>query len=401
MSVIKLLNINLMKSKKINHHYIQKAFVKNWCDENKNIKYTKYNLNKIEEKTFNYDDYNKNHPISIKHFYSRKIEDDMNILESDAMNVINKIIDQSKSQNLSLYRYEILSLKFYLLLNEVRTLKFRNNIKNRTGNTLFNKIMNEDGRDAKSIQEEYISKILDYYRSWKSNDFINSNWTKDYEKNYSEINENDELNFSNEDSKEQNKMHNSLNKSIFDHVSKAINFSSLIFIKFSSNTLVCSDANSFGEYTNKNEEIYSFYPISPSIGIIVINNFSILFFDGLSKIFKNPLKPIDSIQDYINKDKINPEIQHLYNHFKNNMHETKLSECLFNKMQSEIISKYKNKKDLFKYKFKKESKDVSLICNAMMLIHPGNIIIYKNIKDVEDSIKKIKELGIYRLEDIM
>ncbi len=391
-----------MKSKKINHNYIQKAFVKNWCDENKNIKYTKYNLNKIEEKTFNYDDYNKNHPISIEYFYSSKIEDDMNVLESDAINVIKKIIDQSKSENLSLYRHEIISLKFYLLLNEVRTLKFRNNIQNRTGNTLFNKIMSEDGRDAKLIQEEYISKIIDYYKSWKSNDCINSNWTKDYEKNYPETyKKKDEINFLQEDSKEQNKDHNNLNKIIFNHVLKVMNLSSLIFIKFSSDTLICSDANSFCEYTNTNEEIYSFYPISPSIGIIVINNFSILFFDGFSKIFKNFLKPLNSIQDYINKDKIYPEIQYLYNYFENNLPKNRISECLFNKFQSEIISLYKNKKDLYKYKFKKESKDVSLICNAMMLIHPANIIIYKNIKDVEDSIKKIKELGIYRLEDIM
>lgn len=141
--------------------------------------------------------------------------------------------------------------------------------------------------------------------------------------------------------------------------------------------------------------------MTASIGIIVINNFSILFFDGFSKIFKNFLKPLNSIQDYINKDKIYPEIQYLYNYFENNLPKNRISECLFNKFQSEIISLYKNKKDLYKYKFKKESKDVSLICNAMMLIHPANIIIYKNIKDVEDSIKKIKELGIYRLEDIM
>ncbi len=397
-----------MKKSHINNHYIQKSFAKSWSDENGNIKYIFDG--EIERKKFNINDLNKNQPISKKEFYSKEIEIGMNEIESDGIKVIKKIIN-SNNNSLTLYRYELISLKFYLYLSGIRTDKFRENIRNKTGDSLFNKIMNEEKREEKEIQEKYISKTIEFYREFKNNNL--DEYIKIYEKNFQQnldFFSSIERELKKEDIKRYEWEMASLENFIFCGINNFLKESRLIFVKFNTNSLVLSDANSFCEYYPDNEKfynqkIYNFFPISPSIGVIIFNNYSSISNPNYdSKIFENSLKNSVSINRYKNEEKINHEINKMLKEILNdnnfNNLNVNIKQMMLMNIKQHICQKYKNNLDEYNYKFILEKEYVAIFCNAMMLVHnKNNIIIYKKFKDVARA-KKIIKLGlVYRMED--
>ena len=128
------------------------------------------------------------HAIVKKYFYSQEIEDGMNEIENEGIKVI-KIISYDANNNLDdkivLKRIEFYSLKFYFLLNPIRSNGYRNNISNFSGDYLFNEAVKKDKRSEKVIQENQIQIIIDEYKKYKNiepllseqsfNDHLNSN----------------------------------------------------------------------------------------------------------------------------------------------------------------------------------------------------------------------------------
>lgn len=395
-----------MKKSHINNHYIQKAFAQSWSDEHGKINYIFDG--ELERKTFNINDLNKNQPISKKYFYSKEIERAMNEIESDGIKVIKKIIKSNK--NIELFWHEIISLKFYLYLSGIRTCKFRDNIKNLTGDSLFNKIIREQTMDAFNIQEKYIKDTIKYYKEFKNDnlDEYLKITQREHEKILNFIKENlDNLNH--DDVKEFEWNNASLESSIYHNLYNILHCSKLIFVKFNSNSLVLSDANSYCEYYNDkgpfyNQKIYEFFPLSPSIGVIIYNNELSIINKSESKIFKNSLHDKHSKNEYINNKQIIKELAEINDKNTNDIDAIDVEsakQILLLKIEQVIIYKHKHKFDKYIYDFIEEDRDVAIMCNAMMLVHNfKNIIIYKNYSDVIEAKKLISCGFVYRKENV-
>ena len=137
----------------VNNHFIQKAYAKNWADENGFIKYIVDG--DIEIRRFNINDKNENHPISKRYFYSKEVERGMNEIENDGINIINRI-KNIKDNFISLNRLEANCIRCFCLLSSLRTEKLRNNYRDRTGDSLFNYIVENSGMEPNEIQEYQI-----------------------------------------------------------------------------------------------------------------------------------------------------------------------------------------------------------------------------------------------------
>lgn len=55
--------------------------------------------------------------------------------------------------------------------------------------------------------------------------------------------------------------------------------------------------------------------------------------------------------------------------------------------------------DEYNYTFINKSRDVAILCNAMVMVHINNITLFKNYKDISEAKEKVKELGIFRKEN--
>ena len=156
----------------INNHFIQKAFAFNFSNNNE-IKCLRYKT----DKKWNFTKKSTNQPISIKYFYSQEIEDSMNNIEAKGIRIIRKITsDANELEEVKITRKEIYDLKFYFLLGAFRSNGSRNSIANRSGDSLFNYLVEKDGRDAKSIQEESLKIIIDFHKNNEGLDDLNINW---------------------------------------------------------------------------------------------------------------------------------------------------------------------------------------------------------------------------------
>ena len=172
------------KIKKINNHFIQKAFAKNFSNFGI-LKYTYYepNSKEVNEKTFKVSEKETDeHPIVKKYFYSQEIEDGMNEIENEGIKVIKKIsydANNNIDDKIVLKRNELYSLKFYFLLSPIRTNGYRNNISNLSGDYLFNEAVKKDKRSEKVIQENQIQIIIDEYKKYKKKEpLLSEQWIK-------------------------------------------------------------------------------------------------------------------------------------------------------------------------------------------------------------------------------
>ncbi len=359
------------KNKEVNSHFIQKALVKNFANKGI-IKYKKYPNGELG--TFNINDYNYRQPIAIKGFYSIEIENDMNNLENAGINILRKIVQKAQFMDeVSLNRSELITLKFYSLLSGARTHKLRDNILNKTGDSLFNKAMKESKLDPKNIQEKMIRWILKYWHSNKSR--LIGDYLEDMENN-----KNDKI-----------------MQSCLTHISNAMNSRLLIF-KFSSNNLLLTEALNFTEQNKISRGILlHFMPIFTNIGIA-------FYFDPIiargsnitsqkSEIFENDISIRRHINKYVNFDLMKIKCQE----YLSNSKETYKDNILFWTIEAK---KYHHKNDEYIYEVLKEPKTTASLCNAMALVHCKDCyVIFQNKVDISDAEKVIYERGIYRIED--
>lgn len=397
-----------MSNKYENNHFIQKALAKNWADKDGNIKYMVYD-DKREVKTFNINDPNWKHPISKKHFYSEEIEKGMNRIEKDGIQVIKKINEETiYSKEITITRKELCSLKYYLVLSNLRTEKFRDNIKQKTGNSYFNKLIELDKRTPIEIHESMIKKLIDWYNAEITGNYENSldkailkiyeEFLEEFSKNSNDSIQNQEE-FENKFEKFKLKNFNSDNIAR-DVLKKSIVDCRIIIFKFQSDKLLLPEANSFEEYYNAicqpGLDIYSFYPISPSTGIMLFNvNNVYLYGYESSKIFKSDNLKEWSKNKYVNQKKIDEETISEFAKLNFN-----IPPFLKEKINKQVIAKYKDLNDKYTYKIKKERNETALFCNAMMLVHNRNhLILFQDKEIIDESEKIIAEKGIYRSED--
>ncbi|MDE5599392.1 MAG: DUF4238 domain-containing protein, partial [Ureaplasma sp.] len=337
-----------------NNHFIQKAYAKNWADENGNIKYARDYSLPLEVNTFNIQYKNELHPISKQYFYSKNVEKGMNEIESDGIAIINKIKD-IKQNSLTLNRLESFTIRCFCLLSSLRTEKLRNNYKDKTGDSLFNHIVQNSGMESSEIQEHQIKQLIRYYKSLKHNlNNPNSKIDLDYLKNF------DNPIKCLEDSID----------GIFTTNLHNIKWSTLIFVRFKSNNLLLMEANTFCEYYPKllplpgQPIMYHFFTLTPSLGVIAYD-----------------IRMLNSYPKYNSKI------------FKNNLRDNLPSS--HRAYEDNFL-----KEDLFTYNVIDESEDVACFCNAMMMVHnKSSLILFKNKNDVIDALNKIKLENIYRIED--
>ena len=357
--------------KEVFSHFIQRGFAKNFAI-NGVVKYIKYPNGELS--SFNLNDNNSEHPIAIKGFFSNDIETGMNNLESNGIDIIKKIAQTAQfCEEVSLNRKELITLKFYSLLSGFRTHKLRNNILNRTGDSLFNKIINEAGDDPKNIQQKMIKTILKY---WDSN---KNELTGDYL-----IDMNKYIN-------------DKITQLCLVIISNTMNSRLLIF-KFNSKNLLLTEALNFTEQNKKSGGILlDFMPIFSNIGIA-------FYFDPViarrsdvtsqkSEIFENDISNIIHINEYVNFELMKrKQIEYL-----------KYSQNIYKDSRifwATEAKKYHHKNDKYIYKVLKESKNSASICNAMALVQcQDSYVIFQNKDDIKEAKRFIAEKGIYRAED--
>ena len=356
----------------INNHFIQKAFAFNFSNNNE-IKCLRYKT----DKKWNFTKKSTNQPISIKYFYSQEIEDSMNNIEAKGIRIIRKITsDANELEEVKITRKEIYDLKFYFLLGAFRSNGSRNSIANRSGDSVFNYLVEKDGRDAKSIQEESLKIIIDFHKNNKGIDNLNIN---------SETNIKEQIRI---------KIYNILSSEIF-------------IFKFKKNKLFLSESHAFNENTSYQATKYDFMPISPNVGLMFYykcEGIELLGFEQEdSKIFKNKISQITNEINFKNISKINEH----YSKYALKMekllskNDIGISKLEFKKIFSSKLNEiYSNDYDQYIIKVLEENEETQDICNAMELIHSKNrLIIYQNTDDIKDAEFQIEKLNIFRIED--
>lgn len=365
-----------MNNKKINHHFLQEALVKNFAN-NGFVQWTKYPSDQFG--TFHIEKTSKKEqPIVKQLFYSDEIENKMNNLESDGIQVVNKIAKNAQYYNeVSLSRREIIALRFYSLLSGARTNKLRNNIKNRDGDSQFNLMVQKAQIDAKSIQEEMITTILKYWETNKRRLIGDVDIDIDRMKNRSAKN------------------HVILTKLI--GISNILN-SRLLLFKFNSANLLLTEALNFTEQNKTNQGILlSFMPICRNIGIafyldpLPIRNTGL--YTQKSEIFQNDVSTRRHKTKYVNWDTMKKKhIEFL----KSGKGREKDSIIFW----SSKVAKYHDKKDQFIYEVLQENEETAIVCNAMALIHCENsYVIFQNKSDIKKAEEMIKKKKIIRIEN--
>ena len=375
--------------KKFNNHFIQKAFAKNFSN-NGLLKYTYYKPNSkvVNKKTFNVNEINTSkHPIVIKKFYSEEIENGMNEIENEGIKVIKKIICKAKDNidnKIVLKRKELYSLKFYFLLNPIRTLNYRSGISDLSVVSLFNEAVKKDKRSKKVIQESLIKIIIEEYKKYKKKEPLLSTQLLD------EI-------IKNKDNLWSVFINLTFEENILINIDYILNSRLLIF-KFSKNKLFLPEQNRFDEKNSSDEIIYSFMAISPNIGIM-------FYFDppimrGLLKLekslfFENDISEKKDNVIYFDGHKIEKE---RIKFIKGNPFNTSQSEIdeLNRIFFLIIISNFFHNNDKYIYDILEESEEVQDICNAMFLIHnKDRFLSYQNEEDIKDAEIQIEKLNIH------
>lgn len=360
------------------NHVIQKAFCQPWADENGNIYWMKHGTN--EKGKFNINDKNKNHPIAEEYFYSEEIEKGMNELESDGISIIRKIIDYSKSfeKKIQLTRKELIILKYFVVMSQLRTSKFRKNISNKDGDWVFNDIVKLDGRDPKELHEESIKYILEGYKKTKISNYLLT------------------MNFECKNIWRSCSMSSLVR--IFD--------SRLLIFKFEENNLMLPESLGFTEQKEDMSIMLNFIPISPNIGICFFHDpFMTKFMTKLLNVNQNYKEPKSRI--FTNNI---PEYQHEVKYFNHKKIEEQWKYLDFNfkfmdkkdvdSWHVEFQNLFENE-DKFIYDFIEEPKEISILCNAMSLVHINNsVLIYKDEKDVNEAEMMKSKKNIVRIEDI-
>lgn len=362
---------------KINNHFLQKAFVKNFAKNGK-VNFTVYGSQ--EYKSFDIEKTsNKDQPVSEQYFYSDEIENKMMNLESQGISILRYISQTSQyADDVTLSRKELITLKFYLMLSSVRTKKLRDNIENLTGDSLFNISMSSDDRTSQQKQEAMINKLLDL-------------WKDGIRKEKCSILKEVLNSFSEEQG-------DPILRNVIINVSNSLN-SRLLLFKFNSMNLMLSESLNFTEQNSVTGGILMhFSPIFPNIGlgfyfdpmVMRIANFP----KAKSTIFQNDVSMLQHTCKYKNHKLIQFEMQKFMK--KHNLHSIEG----INKFHLEEINKYYTMRDKFIYKVLNEEKEVADICNGMALVHNKNhIVIFQNKNDIHDAEVMIKKRGIYRIED--
>ncbi len=371
------------KIKKINNHFIQKAFAKNFSNFGI-LKYTYYepNSKEVNEKTFKVSEKETDeHPIVKKYFYSQEIEDGMNEIENEGIKVIKKIsydANNNIDDKIVLKRNELYSLKFYFLLSPIRTNGYRNNISNLSGDYLFNEAVKKDKRSEKVIQENQIQIIIDEYKKYKKKEPLLS------EQSFNDHLKSNDLFFKDLTFKEITLI----------RIKNIINSRLLIF-KFKKNKLFLQETIEFNEWTSCDRIMYEFMAISPNIGIMFY--FDPLITRGLLKLeksvfFKNDISEKRNNVIYVNEYKMKQEFIELIK-FDNSQSQIYELNILLGPI---IISKFSHDDDQYIYDILEESEEVQDICNAMSLIHnKDRFLSYQNKDDIKDAEIQIKKLNIY------
>lgn len=223
-----------------NNHFIQKAYAKNWADQDGNVKYARDCSLPLEINTFNINEKNELHPISKQYFYSKEVEKGMNEIENDGMVIINKI-KNIEQNTFSLNRLEANCIRCFCLLSSLRTEKLRNNYRDKTGDSWFNHIIENSGKEPAEIQEYQIKKLIEYYKISKN--YLNKPNKKD--KKFLEQYSNP-LNFLGKDS---------IDDMFKTNLWNIFYGAGLIFVRFKSDNLLLMETNSFCEYYPKSLQL--------------------------------------------------------------------------------------------------------------------------------------------------
>ncbi len=384
-----------------NNHFIQKALAKNFSI-NGNIKWARYKTNeKGEFHILNTP--NEKQPISIREFYEYEIEVGMNNLEADGMRVVNKVVfGANSSDDIVLSRKELITLKFHSLLTSVRTKKFRNDIENLNGDSLFNEVIKKSGGTAKEIQEREISLILKYYKTNKNG------LCGDINEDLAKILNPEKLNLNGKGEEQVKKLlleniekNMNIDSSVLMNILNTIN-SRLVVFKFLQSKLMLAESTSFTEQNRiRGGIMHSFTPIAPNVGISLY--FSPIIARGImnnekSNIFKNDISKQCHKVVYKNIDIMKKErIKFITKMTPKNIEETDKYNRLF---WAREARKYQTKDDRYIYDVMVEDGTVADTCNAMALVHNhGQIIIYQKDNDIKDAEQEVVKRGIFRIED--
>ena len=355
----------------VNSHFIQKAKVALWEDDKKNINYIKHRFGteNIPQK-FNIKSNNKKQPVAIKGFYPLDLEKGMNALESNGCRIIKNILKSSKENKIIFNRLETITLRFYLMLSVMRTQKVRNSIKNLDGDILFNKITKKElkNKSPEEIQFDKMRRLLKIYEDYKN--------SKEALPNLNQISSlEDGIN-----------SENMIDIKLEDYIRD-----SLMFVKFQgmSEKLLLTETESFIEIVDGFKHLCTFHPLTPEIGVIVVNHLVYQQKNQHSNIFDFNLLRLP-VKKYIS-----PEFQDASD--KLEQIEDKTSDeygiAYIKFMQ---LHKLRNRKDQYTYEFQ-IIKDFNVlnICNAMQLVHcDDSFVIFRSYQDYLKALHTIQKKNI-------
>ncbi len=377
-----------MENKEINSHFIQKAMVKRWAI-NDRVSYVIHGTNKGG--FFNPDDYACNQPIAIKGFYIEEIEKGINILEVEGDRVIKKIL--LANNEIILSRKEVVTLKFYFLLNSLRTELVRNMIKNPNRDWLLQKVVDKSKKTPKENQENILKILFQKYNNYKKDNLSS------FEETTREL---DKMIFNNNFDK--NKIYDEIfEKMTFESsVKYTINLamrSELIFVKFKEGELLLTEINGFSVPTIKKFPSlkYKFFLLSSNLGVLEI---APIHHSQLSNQLKKEYNffsfDLDEFPkiNFLKETEISKAFkEYFWNISNNNLYlNTKNFENEMWKFNLYEKPKFYTNKDKFIYQIHSENKEIVIKCNAKALINCNNsYVIYKSIHNYYDAIQWMKK----------
>ncbi len=384
-----------MENKEIYSHFIQKEIINRWAVTNK-IYYTIYD-DKDDHQNFIINDLIKNQSTTEIDSYPNEIKKGIKVLEKEGNKIIDKILKQKTK--VALIRKEVITLKFYFIVNTIRTNLLKVNIEDLNDDYLLRKIIEKANKTPKEIQELKLKIIIEKY-----NDFKKGADSTFFLKERVEI-----IKILKNNKNEFLKMVDEISE-LFDlesSIKLQLNLlikSKLAFVKFPKGKLLLTEAGSFQEISRLpySSAKYDFSVISPNMGFLFIKESLIHKTIGFSAedslIFTFDFKEENIIQYQKEAEMQQAQIRFLLAKVKNMRDPEEMAE---NNSEFDLTErpKFYTNEDQFEYIIHSENKEVADMCNAMMLVHCKNsYIIYKIKKTYYDAIEMNRTKNLYKLE---
>ncbi len=371
----------------INNHFIQKAYIKNFTDQNNWYKWFIFDGEEVPER-YGYnsiDDKVQYKAFSVDYYYSQKIEIAMNDIETESMMYINKIIENFKTNNrhIELDYKEVSVIKCYIALSIIRTQSFRNFLKENTFRDKYEREIDNSVISDKDSQEIMIKMILEKFNSETnryrgvSEDECNNSFAKFDTNNVFQFDE------------DQYDLKKNAIEELIGQLYTAIDKSEVIFIRFDKPKTFLGGKVVYWYSTTK-ESLISFFALSPNLvlSLYVPSDKAIQASHDKCPIFPSNLIALGPMI----WNKRAKEVIEIQNKYKSSKNSKAIDTRFWDEDEIKKMDEIK-KGDIYKFTIVEGTDSGQQVLNWLILNEShGEVILFQEIEDVKEIIEESENI---------